>query len=53
MTKEEAMQEAIDLAWENPEGADLRRLLFPESKPTPAEFVARISAYVREKTADN
>lgn len=47
MNKDKKMQEAIDVAWENPDGAELRAQLFPEGKPTPEIFVERLAAYAR------
>ena len=42
------MQEAIDAAWNNPEGAELRAKLFPDGKPTVEEFIKTIAATVRK-----
>lgn len=47
--KQQAMQEAIDIAWNNPEGAVLRALMFPDGKPSPEEFVSTVSAFVKSK----
>lgn len=45
---EKAMREAIDAAWRNPDGAELREILFPEGKPTPKLFVQRMAVYAAE-----
>lgn len=52
MTKRQikAMQQAIDVAWQDPAGAELREQLFPEGKPTVDLFVARVAAYAHELT---
>lgn len=52
MTKRErkAMQQAIDVAWRDPAGAEFRERLFPEGRPTVDLFVARVAAYARELT---
>lgn len=41
----EAMQEALDIAWSNPDCAEFRERLFPEGKPSLETFVARVAAY--------
>lgn len=41
------MQEAIDAAWANPEGAVLRTLLFPQGKPTVEEFIKTVAEYIK------
>ncbi len=46
--KKKAMQEAIDYAWENPEGAELRAQLFPDGKPEPEEFIKTIAEHVKQ-----
>lgn len=51
--KKKAMQEAIDAAWNNPEGAELRAQLFPAGKPTPEEFIKKIADYVRKNGQKN
>lgn len=51
--KRKAMQEAIDAAWNNPEGADLRAKLFPEGKPAPELFIQRMAEYARQQLSDN
>lgn len=43
------MSKAIEAAWANPNGAELRAKLFPEGKPTPEVFVQRISEYTQKK----
>jgi len=52
MTKEEAIQQAIDAAWNSPDGAELREKLFPEGKPSPELFVQRMAAYGRQRLSD-
>ena len=37
------MQNAIDAAWESPNGADFREKLFPEGKPSPELFIRRMT----------
>lgn len=46
----QAMQEALDIAWSNPDGEALRERLFPEGKPSLELFVARVAVYARELT---
>ena len=46
---EASIREAIDLAWENPDGHDLQQKLFPNGKPTPEEFIAGMARYVKDK----
>lgn len=54
MTTEQrqAMQEALDIAWSNPDGAEFRERLFPEGKPSLETFVARVAVYAHELTND-
>ena len=40
-----AIREAIDLAWAEPEAREYQNTMFPEGKPSPAEFVGRIKNY--------
>ena len=37
------MQNAIDAAWESPNCAKLRTVLFPEGKPDPMVFIRRMT----------
>ncbi len=46
----QAMQEALDIAWSNPDGEDLREQLFPEGKPSLETFVARVALYAHALT---
>ena len=45
----EAMQEALDIAWSDPDCAEFRERLFPEGKPSLETFVARVAAYAKEQ----
>ena len=42
-----AMQEAIDAAWNDPEGKEFRDQLFPDGKPEFEEFLRKIAERVR------
>ena len=42
---EAAIQEAIDLAWAEPEARAYQNAMFPEGKPSPAEFVGRMAGH--------
>ena len=42
---EAAIQEAINLAWAEPTAREYQNAMFPEGKPSPAEFVGRIKNY--------
>ena len=42
---EAAIQEAIDLAWAEPTAREYQNDMFPEGKPSPAEFVGRMRKY--------
>lgn len=44
---EKFIREAIDTAWNNPEGKELREELFPEGKPEPDLFVQRLTRYAQ------
>lgn len=44
------MQEALDIAWSDPDGAEFRERLFPEGKPSLELFVARVAVYAHELT---
>lgn len=46
----QAMQEALDIAWSDPDGAEFRERLFPEGKPSLELFVARVAVYAHELT---
>ena len=48
---EQYIRLAIDAAWENPDGADLRAKIFPEGKPEPKVFIERLGEYVRRMRA--
>lgn len=37
----EDMQSAIDAAWNNPDGEEKRREMFPDGKPTVLQFMAK------------
>lgn len=41
---EAEMRSAIDAAWEDESTPETRRAVFPDGKPSPAEFVGKISA---------
>ncbi len=46
MSKNEILDEiqnAIDAAWNNPDGAKFREVLFPEGKPSPEVFLQRMT----------
>lgn len=49
MTKRQtdAMQQAIDAAWQDPAGAEFRERLFPEGKPTVDLFVERVAIFAQ------
>lgn len=51
--KKREIQKAINAAWANPAGAALREKLFPDGKPTPEQFVQRVSDYARQRLSDN
>ena len=43
---ESAIQETIDLAWEDPLAREYQSKHFPRGKPTAAEFVGRIGRHI-------
>ena len=43
---EAAIQEAIDLAWEDISAREYQNMLFHKGKPTAAEYVGRIGRYI-------
>lgn len=43
---EAAIQEAINLAWEDLSAREYQHMLFPNGKPTAAEYVGRIGRYI-------
>lgn len=49
LEQREAMQEALDIAWSDPDGAEFRERLFPEGKPSLETFVQRVAAYATEQ----
>lgn len=49
---EKAAQEAIDLAWENPEAMEYQSMLFPQGKPTAAEFIGRMAQHIKVTALD-
>ena len=49
---EAAIQEAIDLAWEDLSAREYQNMLFPKGKPTAAEFVSRIGWHITLETLE-
>lgn len=49
LEQREAMQEALDIAWSDPDGAEFRERLFPEGKPCLETFVQRVAVYAAEQ----
>ena len=43
---ESAIQEAIDLAWEDLSVREYQNMLFPKGKPAAAEYVGRVGRYI-------
>ncbi len=48
--KRREIKKAIDEAWNNREGKELRDKLFPNGKPEPEEFVRGISQAIKDNT---
>lgn len=51
--KKKAIKRVIEAIWDNPEGMEVRKSLFPEGKPTPDLFVKRMADYVRQQLPEN
>lgn len=47
--KTEAIQEAIEAAWNNSESQAFREALFPEGKPDQDTFIRRLADCVRQE----
>ena len=43
------IQHAIDVAWNNPECAENRAVLFPDGKPEPEAFLRRLAEIIDMK----
>lgn len=43
------MKKALDAAWRNPDGAEVRQKLFPDGKPSPEEFIRVIANHIKER----
>lgn len=51
--KKKEIKKAIELAWDNPQGKDLRDKLFPNGKPSTDEFIRVVSEYAKTKLKEN